>query len=136
MIQAHADAMLALLDADNGPPPLVVLDGAVPTGQRPPYVLIYFTDADPEQSGSRRLTGESRRHVTRAYSHSVGGDAVAARGVAQRVRAAWLDVVPVIAGRTCFPIRREEGQPAERDETTGTLVMDQVDVYRLESFPS
>lgn len=139
MIQAHADAMLALLRAD---PELTVCDGEVPTdpatGVRiePPYVLVYFADSDPEQSGSHSLTGESARHVVRAYAHCVGANHVASRAVAQRVRRAWLDVTPVIPGRECWPIRREDGQPADRDETTGRVVIDQVDVYRLESQPA
>lgn len=136
MIAEHASAMLALLTADAGQPPLVVLDGKVPNGTVPPYVLVYFADADPEQAGSAALTNRSERHSTRAYVHSVGGNATAARMVGDRVRTAWLDVTPTVAGRQCWPIRREDGQPENRDETTGTLVMDQVDVYRLESLPS
>lgn len=132
----HADAILALLKAAPGTTPLVVHDGAVPDGGTPPYVLVYFADADPELAESMSLANRSDRHVTRVYAHSVGGSAAAARMVGDRVRTAWLDVVPTIAGRQCFPIRREDGQPADRDETTGTLFMDQVDVYRLESVPS
>lgn len=132
MIQAHADAILGLLRADLG---LAVHDGHVPDGATPPYVLVYIADADP-QGVSSPLTGESKRHVTRAYCHSVGGNHIASRAVAQRVRTALLDVTPTVAGRTCWPIRREEGQPAERDETTGTPLIDMVDIYRLESVPA
>lgn len=135
MIDEHAAAVLALLDADNASPALVVLDGKVPTGVAPPYVLVYVADNDPEQAESQSLTGRSERYVVRAYCHSVGSNGQAARMVADRVRAALLDVVPTVAGRSCFPIRREDGQPPQRDESTGTLVMDRVDVYRLESLP-
>lgn len=135
MITQHAAAMLTLLDADNTPPALVVLDGKVPTGQLPPYVLVYFATADPELAESASLTHRSERHVTRAYAHCVGGNATAARMVHDRVRAAWLDVIPTVAGRTCLPIRGEEGQPDDPDETTGTLITDQIGVYRLESLP-
>lgn len=135
MIDEHAAAVLALLDADNAFPPLVVLDGKVPNGTVPPYVLVYFADNDPELADSTPLTGRSDRYVVRAYCHSVGDNGQAARMVADRVRAALLDVVPTVAGRQCFPIRREDGQPPQRDESTGTLVMDKVDVYRLESLP-
>lgn len=136
MIQDHADALLALLRADVGPPPLAVHDGRVPNAGVPPYVLVYFADTDPEEADSRPLTGRSERYVVRAYCHCVGGDQVAARAVAARVRAALLDAVPTVAGRRCHPIRREDGQPTTRDETTGTLVMDKIDVYRLESVPA
>ena len=133
MIQAHADAILALLRAD---PDLTVHDGHVPDGSEPPYVLVYVADADPEQSNSHSLTAESTRHVTWAYCHCVGANQIAARAVAQRVRAALLDVTPTIPGRACWPIRREDGQPAQRDESTGVVVVDLVDVYRLESVPA
>jgi len=133
MIQAHADAILGLLRAD---PDLTVYDGHVPDGGELPYVLVYIADSDPQQANSHSLTVESTRHVTWAYCHCVGANAIAARAVAQRVRAALLDVTPTIPGRTCWPIRREEGQPAERDESTGQVVVDLVDVYRLESVPA
>ncbi|MEO3922711.1 hypothetical protein ABGB07_02330 [Micromonosporaceae bacterium B7E4] len=128
--------MLALLDADEGPPALVVLDGKVPKGTTAPYVLVYFASSDPEQPDSRPLTGRSERHVTRAYAHCVGTTAASSRVVADRVRAAWLDVEPTISGRQCQPIRREEGVQGERDETTGAVSLDLVEVYRLESLPS
>jgi hypothetical protein len=134
--QLHAQAVLALLDADNTSPALVVLDGKVPTAQLPPYVLVYFSDHDPDDAESRKLPGASTRHVTRAYCHSVGGDQTAARAVAVRVRTALLDVIPTVAGRVCWPIRREEGQPVQRDEQTGAAVWDKVDLYRVESLPS
>lgn len=136
--QQHASAVLSLLDADNVTPALVVYDGFVPAGMKPPYVLVYFStlspasDIDPESSD---LTNASRRVDCFAYCHSVGGNGVAARAVAGRVQAALLDVVAVIAGRACWPILHIENQPAIRDESTGVLVMDQVDVYRLSSVP-
>lgn len=136
MIQSHANAVLALLAAAAGTPALKVYDGAVPAGTVPPYVLVYFADYDPEGADSRPLTGASQRFVLRAYCHCVGGNQTAARAVAQRVRAALLDVIPSVSGRRCLPIRREDGQPTQRDESTGTLVQDKVDVYRLESVPS
>jgi hypothetical protein len=133
---ADAAAMKALLDAVVGPPELVVYDGKVPKGVTGPYVLIYFDDSDPELADSRPLTGASQRHITRAITHSVGVTAEAARMVADMVRAAWLDVRPTVAGRTCQPIRREDGQPPQRDEETLEAVYDKVDVYRLESVPA
>ncbi|MEU8371218.1 tail completion protein gp17 [Micromonospora tulbaghiae] len=133
-VRAHADAVLALLAAAPGN--LRVLDGAVPKETAPPYVLLYFGDEDPELPDSRPLEGSSERFVLRVWVHSVGGNASAARALGERVRAALLDVAPSIAGRVCWPIRREEGSPPQRDESTGTLVMDRVDIYRLESVPA
>lgn len=134
MIRAHCDAVLAMLQ--GAPGSLRVLDGAVPTGAVPPYVLLYFGDDDPEQVDSSPMDGTSERFVLRVYAHSVGGNAAAARALGERVRTALLDQVPTVAGRVCWPIRREEGQPPQRDESTGVLVMDRVDVYRLESVPA
>lgn len=139
MIAQHAAAMLALLDGDNADPPLVVHPGAVARTTPPalpPYVVVYFADTDPEDPDSRPLDGLPQRFIQRAYAHSVGENEAACLAVADRVRAAWLNVVPNIAGRNCFPIRREDGQPVTRDESTGVLVMSKADVYRLESEPS
>ncbi len=137
-IQAHADAVLALLDADNAPPPLVVYDGFVPVGATPPYVVVYFSLVSPEPSQDLQtstLAGASTRVDFFAYCHSVGANNIAARAVSARVRAALLDVTPTVTGRACFPIRHVDNQPAQRDETTGVLVVDMVDVYRLSSIP-
>lgn len=133
MIAEHANAVLALLDADDGPPPLVVFDGVVPSGTDPPYVVCYFAS---EYSEALSLVGSSDRFAMRAIVHSIGANQAAARAVAGRVRAALLDVVPVIAGRTCFPIRHDEGYGAEPDQPTTAIVFDIVDVYRLESVPA
>lgn len=138
---AHAAAVLALLEAITAPA-LTVHDGAIPKPvpptppPAPPYVVVYFADADPIDSPSTHLTGEARRHVTDVYVHSVGGNGEAARIVAGRVRTALLGVRPTIAGRQCYPIRRQDGQPATRDESTGRLVIDKVDVYRVQSIPA
>lgn len=136
MIDEHAAAVLALLNAVDDVPALVVHDGKVPNGAVAPYVLVYFDDTDPELADSRPLTGASQRHVLRAICHSVGANATAARMVADRARTALLDVVPTVAGRRCQPIRREDGQPPQRDEDTGTPLFDKIDVYRLESVPA
>lgn len=132
-INDHAKGMTDLLDADTG---LVWFPGAVPTGTLPPYAVVYFADYDPEMPGSRSLNGIPLRHVQRAYVHSVGGNTTAANVVAERVRTAWLNKRPVVAGRVCEPIRREDGQPPQRDESTGLLVQNKTDVYRLETEPA
>lgn len=136
--QSHANAMLALLDSDDAPPALVFYDGYVPPKTAPPYVVVYFSFEAPEpafDSQASDLVGKSNRIDCFAYCHSVGSNGIAARAVAARVRAVLLDVAPAIAGRVTFPIRHVENQPASRDESTGALVMDQVDVYRLSSVP-
>lgn len=134
--KAHAQAFLGLLAATD--PTLTTLDGVVPTGQVPPYVLVYFhaTIPNAEQAPDAvPLEGGSEVMVMSAYCHCVGDNAAAARTVADRVQAALLNKVPVIAGRVCHPIRHEDGQPPQRDESTGRLRMDQIDVYSFRSVP-
>jgi hypothetical protein len=136
----HADALLALLRADENltvyPPPEPEPGQVVPVGARPPYVSVHVRVTVPPE-GVRSITGEADRVVARAYCHSVGANDAQARLVAGRVMAALLNVRPVIAGRSCWPIRHEAsgGEPA-RDESTGTAVVDQIDVYRLETTPA
>lgn len=134
MIDEHAAAVLALLNAVDDPPPLNVHDGKVPPGTNPatdPYVLTYF-----DKSGSTlSFVGRSHEFVLGVTCHQVGGSARAARMVADRVEAALLDVTPVLAGRKCYPIRWDSGAPARRDESTGSAIFDQVDTYLLRSVP-
>ncbi len=135
MIDEHAAAVLAMLDAVNDAPALNVHDGKVPPNTDPksaPYVLVYFDSNDPESDKEAR----PYRFEMTAICHSVGSSARAARMVADRVRAALLGITPAVAGRSCFPITREAGAPPDRDESTGELVMDQVDVYVIRSIPA
>ncbi len=130
MIDDHAQALLALLVAAG----LTVHDGSVPSGvdvDDNPYVLPYFDSSDPE---STKEAATWRFEMTMTL-HCVGGDAQAARMVADIARTALTQVIPTVAGRTCFPITREPGGPPRRNEETGSLVMDQVDRYTLRSLP-
>lgn len=142
--QAHATAVLALLAAAPPLPPfepLTVYDGEVPdppTGPADLYCLVYMTLTTPMGTA---LTNASDRGILQIITHSVSGNAAtdgsaaSARVVAQRVRAALLDVVPTISARTCFPIRQTDSPPVRRDETAGPKVYDQIDVWRLETVP-
>jgi hypothetical protein len=140
-IQDHADAFLAQLRTAVGSPVLTVLDGAVPDGTTPPYALVFFALETPDglvEPDKVPLTFDSDVINLRAYVHSVGAEpeaARAARAVAGRVRSALLNVTLTVAGRSCFPIRWREGQPPVRNEETGVVVMDQVDVYGFTSVP-
>jgi hypothetical protein len=144
IIQAHADPILTLLRAAPPLPPyelLTVYDGEVPdppTGPADLYCLVYMTLTTPMGTA---LTNASDRGIMQIITHSVSGNAqvngsaASARIVAQRVRGALLDVVPVISGRTSFPIRQTDSPPVRRDETAGPRVYDQIDVWRLETVP-
>lgn len=133
--QALANAGIALLQADLGPPALVVCDGVVPNGTTPPYVLVYTTVTRPSDDPDNSGDGKTRVWVVRWICHCVGGTATSARAVAQRARTALLDVRPTVAGFSASavgPIRMEgDSQPPQRDETTGALLMDAVETYRL-----
>ena len=135
----HTDAVLALLTADVGPPPLVVCNGIVPGDVTPPYVLVYFalrTPAGTEVPDMVSLEATSDVIVTSAYTHSVGYDTPdAALAVAGRVRACLLGVIPVVQGRVCYPILHAAGPPTSRDEKTQRAVFDQIDMYEFTSQP-
>jgi hypothetical protein len=138
MQQAHAQAVLDLLDADNASPALVVQDDKVTEGVVPPYVLAYFAfprpDASQRPDASDMSFDQSAMTVT-AILHNVGGSASAARRVAARSAAALLNVTPTVAGRSCSPIRCVDGHDAQRDEETLAAVFDLVDVYEFTSYP-
>lgn len=133
-IQDHADAVLNLLRADAL---LTVYDGQV-TGTADHYVLVYAFrqlpggDTAPDKTP---LTGDTTTVDMRFYCHCVGVDAIAARAIQGRVQAALLDVTPLVAGRACFPVRWIDGTQSDRNEETGALVVDAVDVYSLVSVP-
>lgn len=137
MIQAHADAVLALLRAAVAAvPPMQVFplpDGTVPSGLVPPYVRVYVAVERPD---STDLGGASNQAVCRAYLHQVGGNDVAARAAADVCADALLDVTPTVSGRVCWPIRHEAQQPPQRDEQAGPMIIDQVDVYTFQTAPA
>jgi hypothetical protein len=138
-IQAHADAGLNLLRADVQ---LVVHDGQVPHTSplpAPPYVVAYVYRELPDGLAAPdkvALDGRSTVVNMRMILHCVGANAVAARAVAGRAENALLDVVPVVAGRTCSPIRWAESGPPNLDEETGATYVDLVDVYTWFSVPA
>lgn len=130
--QALANVAFNLLAADGLSPPLVVYDGVVPSPDPgPPYVLIYTTVDRPSEDVDNAADNRSRVWVARWICHCVGGTPVTARAVAQRVRTQLLDARPVIAGLTCGMVRQEQIELPRRDEKTGALVMDAVEIYRL-----
>jgi len=130
--QELANAGLDLLRAD---PDLTVFDGAVanptPDIKSDPWVLVYTTISWPTGAPGDALDGLSGSPTVRWICHCVGGNAEAARAVAQRVRTQLLNQRPVIAGLDLGMIRFEQGDPPGRNEMTGELVMDAVVIYRL-----
>ena len=121
--QPAAAALLALLGTNVN---LTVIDGDVPTGQEPPYVVVYLVGAPKEGDNLNRRSDEAK---PRAYIHSVGMTPAAARIVAGQVAFTIVDQRLTVAGWSCGPIRNELSNPPKRDESTGAVVMDQVDTY-------
>ena len=138
-IQDHADWVLARLNADAQ---LTVCDGLVPKGTNPPYVLVYLMVQTPDGLAAPDkvpLSNDSDVVDLSIYCHCVGAGVNAARNaraVSGRVRAQLLNVLPVLAGRVCWPLRWRESQPPQRDEELLTPVVDLVDVYGLVSKPA
>lgn len=144
MIQEHADALIGPLRAYPGLVVYPVANGQpgsggynVPPGAEPPYVSVHISfgrrlGPDPD---SPTLDMRSGRIVAHAFCHCVGDDDIAARAVAQQVDAALIDVRPVIAGRTCYPVRFDSAAPPLQSGGTGRQVSELTVVYRLESVP-
>lgn len=121
----HATAVLDLLRADTL---LTVYDGVVGTDPPSAYVCVYFARYDDITD---QLTMPSDSVVLRVYTHSVAETSMGARIVAGRVRAALMDVRPVVPGRITWPIRHEATVPPMRDESLGVAVIDMTDTYVL-----
>jgi hypothetical protein len=121
--QPAAAAFLAILGTNAN---VTVVDGDVLNEQDPPYTVVYFAGG---HDGGDNLSRSSNEATIRAYVHSVGNTAAAARIVADQAAATLLDERLTVAGWSCGPIRRELTNPPKRDESTGAAVMDQIDVY-------
>jgi len=133
-VQDHADAGLNLLRADVG---LTVFDGAIPPGSTADHYVVVYTYRELPTSLAApdkiKLTGKSTVVNMVLYCHCVGTDGITSRAVQGRVQAALLDQIPVVAGRTCQPIRWDSGNQEQRNEVLGSLVVDTVDVYAWSS---
>lgn len=136
LFQDHVAAFGQLLEGEG----LIWYDGQVPDAPSAQYVLVYAYFETPDGLAAPDavpLTYVSRALDVRMYLHCVSPTAQGARATAARVRGAALDTTPVVAGRTCFPVRWREGQPARRDEEVpGLPVHDLVDVYGWRSVPA
>lgn len=130
MAADHPSAILAALRANVN---LNVKDGAVPSGTAPPYVAVYVYFGRETREGLPPVTNNTPVMIV---THSVGANATAARGVASYVRAALLDVRMTVTGAQCSPTTHEASQPPMRDESTGVLVLDQVDEWDYTARPA
>jgi hypothetical protein len=83
----------------------------------------------------QRLSGLSSRSITRAFVHHVGANDVAARALLRRTRQAWLDVRPVIAGRSVYRIKHEQTREPQTTEPVAQTTVTITAIYRLEQDP-
>ncbi|GAA2566367.1 hypothetical protein GCM10010435_44430 [Winogradskya consettensis] len=141
MRNAHAEAFLTRARAATGPA-LSVFDGSVPSKPppKPPYVVVYFRFVTPDGERAPQLVNLEDTTLPvemYAYVHAVGVTAQAAREVADRVFGQVMGWTPEITDRICGPVRHDDSQPPERDESTALgTVFDAVDVYRLQTLPA
>ncbi len=136
-LDPHVTPVIALLEArpylGAGANSAPVFLEKVPDGTEPPYVKVYV---HIRYQGGEDLPNTSKRAVCRFITHSVGSTVESSLIVAGNVREAWMDVKPLVLGRICWPIRDEQSIPPDSDESTGVLVMDTINVWRLESVPA
>lgn len=133
----HVKAGHDLLTAALGSTPLY--DGKLPASVSTlslPWVLSYSSVEwefdDPDVS----INHESSTCVTTWMLNVGAANNLAAMAVLGVIRGALLDVVPVVAGRVCFPIRMVSTQPPRNSEAIGTAVLDPVAIYELKTRPA
>jgi hypothetical protein len=133
--ETHAQVAITALAANPNLTSSRVFDGRVPDGTDPAlgYVLVYCTVSWPRDGIGTALTAQQVTLTTTYTCHCVGLNARAARAVAMEVRASLLNLKPNITGRSCSPIKQDDAQPPDRDESTGHLVMDAVSVFSFTS---
>ena len=135
-VWAHVQAVLTLLAAAT--PAHTVYVGEV-TADSPatPYWLV---TTDPGVLDRDTLAGGSSRIDLRVQVKSVGATAREAIEAARAARSVLVDVVPVIAGRRCWPIRHTDTLPVVPDPGVTTLTSRRlhlaVDTFRLASVPA
>lgn len=133
--ELHAQVAIVALAANPNLTATRVFDGRVPDGTDPAlgYVMVYTQVAWPRDGIGTTLTAQQVTITTTYTCHCVGLNAKAARAVGMEVRSTLLNLRPNITGRNCSPIKQDDSQPPDRDESTGHLVMDQVQVFSYTS---
>ena len=127
-----ADLAAPYLDALQAAGGLRVFDGPVPAKTAPPYLVVYCTTDVPEET---TLEDVADRIESTAIVHLVGSSGAACRILSGRAWEALVGVRPAVPNRDCSRIRRIDSRPPSTDESTGLVVMDQVDVFQFVSLP-
>jgi hypothetical protein len=130
--RTHTDAFLVLLAA------LTVYDNDVPaTPPSTPYTVVY---TDPGIAHSPVLSLGSVDLTMVVQCTSVGGDRNEATAEVDAVRAAVLEKVPTLAGRSFDPIFQEASRPVTKDDEArtadGRVVFYGVTLWRVHSTPA
>ena len=135
IFEDHRSAFMALLNGAGKPAAIGIYNDKIPTTVVPPYVRVYFSANRPPGADGNALDGTSKTLMFRAICHCVGGNDTAALAVAQWVETALLDVRPTVAGRSSGLIRQDSALDPNPDESTGQLVVDVIQTYRLTTEP-
>lgn len=130
MIREHHDAVRALLAS------IPYYDGQVPNPPTVPYRVVFF---DTGFETATKLTGESDHAIFRFQVHSVAESATGVAIVADAARSLLVDARPVVTGRVCTRIKRENSIPVRPVEevtnpNTDLHLMYSVDTYHFQSF--
>jgi hypothetical protein len=132
-VSAGADEILLLL---RSLPSLTVHDAKVPDAAPLPYALTYFAMTTADGAEVTPLTLDTQAVDLTLYLHNVAGNAAAARAVQWKTWTALVNARVTITGRKTWPVRQIDDAPATKDESTGKLIVDLTDVYRLRSIPA
>jgi hypothetical protein len=136
---AHVKAGHDLLTAAFASPGIPLYDGKLPaatTTLAMPWVLSYTSVEWEYDNPDGSINHESSTCVTTWMLNIAAVNNTAAMAVLGVIRAALLDVVPVISGRVCWPIRMVSVQPPGNNEAIGTAVLDSIAIYELKTRPA
>lgn len=127
----HVQAVVDLLRAAGTPENIAVYVGRSPNEAVSPYWVVY----PPPPLRSITSLAHTSDDVDLSIQVSSFGDEWEAGNAALVANDALIDHVPVVAGRSCWPIRSETSQPVREDVDEADLFV-AVAVYAIRSTPA
>lgn len=124
------DAVMALLEAEST---LTVYPDGPPDRSLPPYVTAWLS---VDREDAEYLDGGTTRVWWRLTTHSVASSRRGSLQVADLVRRALLDQRPVVEGSEFSRVKHDNGRPPSDDESTGAKVLDTIDQWAFQSWPT